>query len=713
MPEPIGPTRVVTFYSYKGGVGRTLALVNTAHVLALEGWRVLMVDFDLEAPGMTHFFANEVRRRPAHVRKDSLDLLVDARRSLAEADSSGRPPEYPRSLAEYVVPLTLPEPGEERLPSGIPYRNGRLDLIPATLEPRKAGTPSEEPPPDYVERLRELDLENLFQSDGPGHRFGDHVRSHFLSARFEAPGDILFALRDSVTAAYDVVLIDSRTGLNEIAGFSIGTVADSLVLCCGLNQQNVEGTRYFMKKIGLFNRKKAKRFVMAVGPVPPWLTPDVEERLRALRRALHLRQDTSQPVEDLPDRLAGDEGGSLEAAFEYPEMVEIPYHPLAAVREVVFVTELPRDSISQAYVSLAGRIRSKLLPGALEGAEKHFHFLSLLRNPSPEGLRSFCEAAARQLPQIRLLRNLDTPIPVYSTAWGVASLPERRQEIRWEDLSRISVAAAVAALHTDSASPFERAWVLLSTLQNEGHQRFLARCLIYFQSPTPYSFPEGALSSLIRQSEGDLDRYQYFLSNFCALLVKQKLISSRPGILQSHTEKNEVMAPSSFRLATSSIWRWSRRSIDDLPRLLTSVQRLAAGNLRKGSKVLAFLKDFYRLPAESEDILSGEAELAKLSGYTLEMTFDRSAYSETPIGLWPEPLAATALAAAEGAGAIKEILAWLHLARLHYGYAWRVLIDWRYFDEAKSHPRFQAFLREEDEIVAAVEAKIDRGELPL
>ena len=42
---------IVTFYSWKGGVGRTMALANTAVQLARKGNRVLVVDWDLEAPG--------------------------------------------------------------------------------------------------------------------------------------------------------------------------------------------------------------------------------------------------------------------------------------------------------------------------------------------------------------------------------------------------------------------------------------------------------------------------------------------------------------------------------------------------------------------------------------------------------------------------------------------------------------------------------------
>ena len=140
---------------------------------------------------------------------------------------------------------------------------------------------------------------------------------------------------------------------------------------------------------------------------------------------------------------------------------------------------------------------------------------------------------------------------------------------------------------------------------------------------------------------------------------------------------------------------------------------MAAGTLREDAESLTFLNQFYQLPGTPEDILRGKGELSKLGSSTLEMAFDRSSYSDTPIGLWPEPLAATALAATDGPRAIEEILAWIYLARLHYGYAWRVLLDWRYFEEVKEHPQFQEFLHEEDEVVAAIEARIDSGEFPL
>src|SRR5262245_50593676 len=50
------PGKIITFYSYKGGTGRSMALANVAWILASTGKKVLMVDWDLEAPGLHRYF---------------------------------------------------------------------------------------------------------------------------------------------------------------------------------------------------------------------------------------------------------------------------------------------------------------------------------------------------------------------------------------------------------------------------------------------------------------------------------------------------------------------------------------------------------------------------------------------------------------------------------------------------------------------------------
>jgi len=70
--------RVVTFYSYKGGVGRSFLLANVAVLLSQWGHRVLCVDWDLEAPGLRHYFDDWAD--PA-VRPGVVDLVLDVQNS--------------------------------------------------------------------------------------------------------------------------------------------------------------------------------------------------------------------------------------------------------------------------------------------------------------------------------------------------------------------------------------------------------------------------------------------------------------------------------------------------------------------------------------------------------------------------------------------------------------------------------------------------------
>src|SRR5215470_2368721 len=55
LPRPI----VATFYSLRGGVGRSTALAYTARILASRGHPVLCLDMDLEAPALATLFGKE------------------------------------------------------------------------------------------------------------------------------------------------------------------------------------------------------------------------------------------------------------------------------------------------------------------------------------------------------------------------------------------------------------------------------------------------------------------------------------------------------------------------------------------------------------------------------------------------------------------------------------------------------------------------------
>ncbi|MDE5716646.1 MAG: AAA family ATPase, partial [Lachnospiraceae bacterium] len=51
-------SKLICFYSYKGGVGRTTTMVMSAIEMAKRGKKIVMIDFDLEAPGVSSIFPN-------------------------------------------------------------------------------------------------------------------------------------------------------------------------------------------------------------------------------------------------------------------------------------------------------------------------------------------------------------------------------------------------------------------------------------------------------------------------------------------------------------------------------------------------------------------------------------------------------------------------------------------------------------------------------
>ncbi len=69
---------IITFYSYKGGVGRTMALANVGVLLSKWEYKVLIVDWDVEAPGLEFFFKDYLDLNTVEQTEGIIDLLINA-----------------------------------------------------------------------------------------------------------------------------------------------------------------------------------------------------------------------------------------------------------------------------------------------------------------------------------------------------------------------------------------------------------------------------------------------------------------------------------------------------------------------------------------------------------------------------------------------------------------------------------------------------------
>jgi MinD-like ATPase involved in chromosome partitioning or flagellar assembly len=74
--------KIINFYSFKGGVGRSLALINVAYHLERSGQRVGLVDLDIEACGLNHILL----RPPIPEDRDFLSLINPRNRDLSNLE---------------------------------------------------------------------------------------------------------------------------------------------------------------------------------------------------------------------------------------------------------------------------------------------------------------------------------------------------------------------------------------------------------------------------------------------------------------------------------------------------------------------------------------------------------------------------------------------------------------------------------------------------
>lgn len=204
---------ITTFYSYKGGVGRTLALANIGCMLAEDDehpQRVLLWDFDLEAPGLHRLFPPRTPQRYGFV-----DLVFEYVKSGAI-----------ESIHDYIYPSDVPN----------------LDILPA-------GSIDD----DYARKLAQIDWLALLEEESRS--------DSGLFAQLVAQLD-----GESSEQGYDYVLIDSRTGLNDQAGICTQLLPDYLIVLFRLNEQNIDGLDYVVPilKAKLKVRKGARVPVLPI-----------------------------------------------------------------------------------------------------------------------------------------------------------------------------------------------------------------------------------------------------------------------------------------------------------------------------------------------------------------------------------------------------------------------------------------------------------------
>src|ERR1035437_7439600 len=335
MPFPY----VFTFYSYKGGVGRSLAVMNVAYTLAGGGRHVLIVDMDLEAPGISGFLqrSNELAEPESAHPKDILTLLGEAARVLRNGGAADQMERNLPPLSNYIRAVA-----EEKLAALRPQLGllGRLDVL---------GTDVSR---DYNARLAQLALQNLPQDRliALSRLLHQYLKAQVFPYRplgienFEPP----------VQTPYDYVLVDSRTGITEIGGLCVGPLADRLVVITGLNDQNVHGTLDFLKEAGIQPEPRSK-------DGKPWDDADTMGAAGTDNPSLGPKPTilVASPVPSGEITYKRQRLGDLEELLGI-HPVPLSYHPLMALMETVFVRDYPEEKLASEYEKLATNVMAQI-----------------------------------------------------------------------------------------------------------------------------------------------------------------------------------------------------------------------------------------------------------------------------------------------------------------------------------------------------------------
>ncbi len=187
-----------------------MALANVAVLLARWGYKTLMIDWDLEAPGLEYYFKEYMDVTAAAQQKGVIELLQDRRTSWKKCI------------------MTI---------EGIPEAKEPLYFL-------TAGQRDD----TYFDRLRDLDVSKFYKKDG---------------------GRYIEKLRQEWIDEYDFVLVDSRTGITDIGGICTIQMPDIMVALFTANDQSLNGAIDVAQKTKVARQKLPfDRFSLRVVPIP-------------------------------------------------------------------------------------------------------------------------------------------------------------------------------------------------------------------------------------------------------------------------------------------------------------------------------------------------------------------------------------------------------------------------------------------------------------
>ncbi|NJL82145.1 MAG: CpsD/CapB family tyrosine-protein kinase [Chloroflexaceae bacterium] len=224
LDEDLERPIVATFYSLRGGVGRSTSLAYTARILANRGRSVICVDMDLEAPGLAALFGKE-----NEIKNDQGLIFV-----LQSLDQGERP-----DIRKHILRVSETEE-IYCLPAGLPNAN-------------------------YARLLNFIDPSAWYREDRNPLR------------------ELINILSNDLPFKPDVILLDARTGITPLNGPLLFDLADLAIIVFFPHPQTQMGTGELIRALLASETRRTEqrltpepRFI--VSPIPSSKAPEVIKR---------------------------------------------------------------------------------------------------------------------------------------------------------------------------------------------------------------------------------------------------------------------------------------------------------------------------------------------------------------------------------------------------------------------------------------------------
>jgi MinD-like ATPase involved in chromosome partitioning or flagellar assembly len=343
--------QIITFYSYKGGTGRTMALANTACLLAeqqsnVKGKGVLMIDWDLEAPGLHRYFHKHLLgNKSTHNQRNSTDNTSQPELGLIDLFY-----EFDKQITEEIKTHVGKKSGKVRTEGNSPNSEKTARQIINKIGINRYASKTN------INNLSLIKAGNLNQHNRE--EYGERINTFDWEGLYNKSPHLIRVFAEILSEQYAYVLIDSRTGVTDVSGICTTLLPEKLVIVFTPNIQSLEGGLDLIIRATEYRKESADLRPLMIYPLVSRVASE-EPELRRTWRFGNTDKDIPGYQTMFQKVLANIYGRKEISLDNYFDEIQIQHLPRYAYgEEIAVLTDKIEDrfSLKRSYETFTHRL---------------------------------------------------------------------------------------------------------------------------------------------------------------------------------------------------------------------------------------------------------------------------------------------------------------------------------------------------------------------